>query len=70
MNVEMILAILGYGLLIAIGLFILGSYLLNVYNFIRRLNNRLIDLMTLFRFFGIFFPMLGVVLGFVKEENK
>lgn len=69
MNVEMILVIIGYGLLITIGLVIVGSYLLNVYKVIRRLNNRLIDLMTLFRFFGVFFPILGVILGFVKEEK-
>lgn len=70
METGEILTLVGYAFLIAIACAIAGSYLMNVYKVIQRLNNRVVSFMTLFRIVGIFFPLLGVILGVVKEEKS
>jgi H+/Cl- antiporter ClcA len=70
MQIDAILTIVGYVILGSIVCAIIGSYFVNVYKLIQRLNNRVVSFMTLFRLIGIFFPILGVILGVVKEEKS
>jgi H+/Cl- antiporter ClcA len=58
---------IGYVILIGIFLGIAYAYVSNALKAIKRLNNREIGFMTIFRVIGIFFPVIGVVLGLVKD---
>ena len=58
---------IGYVILIGIFLGIAYAYVSNAYKAVKRLNNREIGFMTVFRVIGIFFPVIGVVLGLVKD---
>lgn len=54
-----------FTVLLIIALVLIGSYVRNFILTIRYLRNQDYSLMLVARFFGIFFPVLGIVLGFV-----
>lgn len=70
MDANSIINFIGYVILFSIVGAIFGSYCMNIYKVVNRLNNRVVSFMTLFRIFGIFFPLVGVILGVVKEEKS
>lgn len=57
-------------LMCLVGGAIVFSYFSNLYKVIQRLNRREVSFMTLIRILGVFFPLVGIVMGVVKEEKQ
>lgn len=65
MTHDQILNAIGIALFAVFCIILVVLYGLNFYRAIKDLNAGNIRLLTLARFAGIFFPVLGIVLGFV-----
>jgi uncharacterized membrane protein len=57
---------IGIGMIVVLTL--MGLYIANIWKLITQLNNSQYTLFLVLRLFGVFFPILGIILGAVKVK--